>query len=737
MVFSYNWLQSFFQKRLPTPQRLAELLTLHFAEVEEIKKVGSDFALNIDVRPNRASDCFSHMGIAREISAICGLKYQNLPSKFRELKNKKAKDFVSVKFNEFPIHFTVEVKNKRACPRYSAKVITDVKVGPSPKWIQDKLKVCGLRPINNIVDIANYVMLETGQPLHAFDGQKLEGRKIIVRFAKEREKIITLDEEKYDLDENILVIADVKKPVAIAGIKGGKLPEIDKKTKIVVLESANFNPQVIRKGSKKLNLKTDASLRFEHGIDPNLTEFAINRAAFLIQKIAEGKVSYGLVDVYNKKVLPQRIKLDLNYVEKLLGVKVPKKEIKNILKKLGFQCKSTRDSYDEEDKSSSLPFAAAWVIEVLVPTRRLDISIQEDLIEEIGRIYGYDKIPCTSPISSLFLPQKNLNIFWEDFTKNILKEAGFTEVYNYSFFGEEEAKLFGYRASEGSEGEEKDEVLFAHKEEELIEVENPLSQEYKYLRASLIPNLLKNVEKNQRYFPEMKIFELGKIFQPPEQQRRGKKKIYLLRPPKSENRILVGVITGDAFYEVKGVVDLLLNKLGIANICRYDEYPNELKKSKTFWLHPQKCAEIKVDHQKIGLLGEVSPKILSRLDIKERTVLFDIDFEKLSQLASEEHEYRPISKFPSAVRDIAVLVSRNVKIAEVLNKIYDTGGKIIRDVDLFDIYEGEEIPAGKKNLAFHIIYQAQDRTLSSEEIDELQNKIIKILEKNPEWTVRK
>ncbi|MDP2967545.1 MAG: phenylalanine--tRNA ligase subunit beta [bacterium] len=675
MVFSYNWLQSFFQKKLPKPEKLAELLTKHFAEVEEVNKKGTDFVLDIDIRPNRAGDCFSHLGIAREIAAILDTKCQIPNIKLKEDKKSKAKDFISV-----------EVKDKNACPRYSARVVNFIKVGPSPKWLRDRLNVCGLRPINNIVDIANYVMLETGQPLHAFDGQKLEGRRIIVRFAKEGEKIVTLDEEKYDLDENILVIADVKKPLAIAGIKGGKLPEIDKKTKIVVLESANFNPQVIRKGSKKLNLKTDASLRFEHGIDPNLTEFAINRVAFLIQKIAEGKVNHGLVDVYNKKVLPQRIKLDLNYVEKLLGVKVPKKEIKNILKKLGFQCKSTRDSY----------------LEVRVPTRRLDISIQEDLIEEIGRIYGYDKIPCTFAISSLILPQKNLNIFWEDFTKNILKEAGFTEVYNYSFFGAKEAKLLGY------------------KEEELIEVENPLSQEYKYLRASLIPNLLKNVEKNLKFFPEMKIFELGKIFR-----------------KENEKRMLTGVMTGDVFYLAKGVIDLLLNKLGIANICRYDEYPNELKKSKTFWLHPQKCAEIKVDHQKIGLLGEVSPKILSRLDIKERTVLFNIDFEKLSQLASEEHEYRPISKFPSAVRDIAVLVSRNVKIAEVLNKIYDTGGKIIRDVDLFDIYEGEEIPAGKKNLAFHIIYQAQDRTLSSKEIDELQNKIIKILEKNPEWTVRK
>ena len=421
MVFSYSWLQSFFKRKLPAPEKLAELLTLHFAEVEEVRKEGKDFALDIDVKPNRAGDCFSHSGIAREISAITGLIYGSSTSIIRENKNIKAKDFVRV-----------EVEDKNACPRYTARVVTDVKVFPSPKWLQERLMVCGLRPINNIVDIANYAMLETGQPLHAFDGEKLEGKKIIVRFAKEREKIVTLDEEKYDLDEDILVIADEKKPVAIAGIKGGKIPEIDRKTKIVVLESANFNPRIIRQGSKKLDLKTDASLRFEHGIDPNLTEFAINLAAFLIQKIAHPqggypKVTKGLIDFYPKKVLPKRIRLDLNYVEKLLGVKISQKEIKNILKRLGFNCNE----------------AGPHCVEVLVPTLRLDISIPEDLIEEVGRIYGYQKIPSAFPMAALVPPERNLEIFWEDLTKNILKEAGFTEVYNYSFISPEQFSISG------------------------------------------------------------------------------------------------------------------------------------------------------------------------------------------------------------------------------------------------------------------------------------------------------
>jgi len=675
MVFSYNWLQSFFQKKLPKPEKLAELLTMHSFEVGEVKKVGKDYILDIDVLPNRAPDCFSHLGIAREIAVITGLKYTGLTCVISEDKKIKAKDFVSV-----------EVKNKLACPRYTARVITDVKVGPSPKWIQERLKICGLRPINNIVDIANYVMLETGQPLHAFDGEKLAEKKIIVRFAQNREKIVTLDEEKYDLSEDILVIADLKKPVAIAGVKGGKIPEIDKKTKIVVLESANFELRTIRRGSKKLGLITDASLRFEHGIDPNLTEFAINRAAYLIQEIAKGKIAQGLVDVYPKKVFPKRIRLDLDYVERLLGVKIPKKEIKNILQQLNFKISKVEP----------------WKVEVEVPTRRLDISIPEDLIGEIGRIYGYQKIPSLFPTVALIPPKRNLEIFWEDNIKNILKEVGLTETYNYSFISEKEAKIFRYQPKD------------------LIEVENPISIEQKYLRPSLIPNLLKNVQKNQKYFIDIKVFELGKIFQ----------------KPNIEKKALTVIITGDAFYQSKGIVDLLLNKIGISNVW-YDSYQPTPEESKISIWHLKKCAEIKVNHEEIGFLGEISPRILDEMKIEGKIVLFDIDFEKLIKLASEEHEYLPISRYPAAVRDLAVLVPRLVRVEEVLNKIEAAGGPLIRDIDLFDIYEGEEIPRGKKNLAFHIIYQSDVRTLSSKEIDEIQNKIIKALERDPEWQVRK
>ncbi len=675
MIFSYNWLKDYV-KKLPKPEKLAELLTMKAFEVGEVKKSGGDFVLDIDVLPNRAPDCFSHLGIARECGALLRSKFQIPNSKFKEDKDIKTRDFVSV-----------EVKDKRVCSRYTAKVITGVKVGSSPKWLKDRLRVCGLRPINNIVDIANYVMLETGQPLHAFDGQKLEGGKIIVRFAKAREKIVTLDEQKFDLDSDILVIADDRSPIAIAGIKGGKLPEIDKKTKIIVLESANFNSRVIRKGSRKLNLKTDASIRFEHGIDLNLTELAVVRACYLIQKIAKGKVAKGSVDVYPQKVLPKTIRLDLNYLKSLLGVEISRREIMNILKNLEFKVKkSTKDSLD-----------------ILIPTRRLDVSIQEDLIEEIGRIYGYDKIKAAFPVSSLILPKRNLNLFWEDMTKNILKEVNFTEVYNYSFISEKDAKIFNFSR--------------------LIKLKNPISEEHKYLRASLIPNLLKNLYSNIRNCApglDGGIFELGKIF----------------ISPKEEKRMLAGLINMGDFYQLKGVIDTLLNKMGISNIW-YDEHKPTPEESKLLIWHSKKCAEIKVDGKEIGFLGEISPRVLDDLEILGRVVLFDIDFEKLSQISSEEHEYRPISRFPTAVRDIAILVPRKVKVVEALNKINAIGGPLIRDIDLFDIYEGEELPQGKKNLAFHIIYQAKNRTLSSKEIDEIQNKIIKNLEKDPDWQVRK
>lgn len=686
MKFSYNWLQSFFKRQLPEPKKLADLLTLHFAEVAgqegepRQRREEGDFALDIDVRPNRSGDCFSHLGIAREISAITNLKISTGVEKLRLIEDEglRAKDFVRV-----------EVKNKKACPRYAARVVNNVKVFPSPKWLQERLKVCGLRPINNIVDATNYVMLEMGQPLHSFDWEKIEGKQIVVRFAKKGEKITTLDEENYELDQNILIIADSKDALAIAGIKGGKKAEIGLKTKTIVLESANFNYQVVRRGSKAIDLKTDASLRFEHGLDPNLAGMAIDRATALIQQISGGKTAQGLVDFYPQKVLPKTIKLDLNQVRRLLGVEIPEIKIKKILAGLGFKV------YGLKSK----------VLGVEAPTRRLDVSLPEDLIEEIGRIYGYEKIPALAPSVSLTAPEKNFNVLWENLAKDILKELGFAETVNYSFVSDRDLEIFK-----------------SYKKETLLELENPLGSDFQYLRPSLIPGLLKNIEKNQKNFSDINIFELGRAF--------AKSKI-------NESQMLAGAMTGDRFYEAKGVLDCFFEKLGIR--VAYGEYAPEAEELKIPFWYPKRAAEIREreTQEKIGVLGEIAPRISGNLKIEKKVIVFEIDFEKLVSFGRREKEYQPLPRFPSALRDIALLVPRLTKAQEVLSKISLAGGNLLVGSELFDIYQGGNLPEGKKNLAFHMVFQAEDRTLAANEIDALQEKIIKALEENPEWQVRR
>jgi phenylalanyl-tRNA synthetase beta chain len=664
MKFSYNWLQSFFDKKFPNPEKLAEVLTMHSFEVEDVEKNGNDFVLDIDVLPNR-TDCYSHFGMAREISAILGLKLKEEKWKLEEDKNLRAENFASIKVVS-------------GCQRYSARVIFDAKVGESPDWIKERLEVCGIKSINNVVDITNYVMLELGQPLHAFDFEKTDGKKIIVRFAKKGEKILTLDDEEYDLDKDILVIADSKKPIAIAGIKGGKETGISEKTKVILLESANFDSVIIRRGSMKLDLKTDASMRFSHGLDPNLTEIALERAAYLISKICGGKVAKGILDYYPKKVLPKRIKLEVEKVESLLGTKIPKQKILRILKSLGFKVNQK--------------------LIVEVPTFRRDVSIQEDLIEEIGRIYGYEKIENKFPVSALVPPKKNPEIFWENFVKDVLVSLGFTEVYNYSFLSKEDIENFGF-------------------EKEAIEIENPASAFYQFLRPSLIPGLIKNVQKNQTEFSKIKIFEIGRIFK-----------------SKKEKKALAGVINGEKFFETKGVIDTLLKKMGISNFY-FDFYQPTPEESKISIWQIKKSAEIKIDGEEVGFLGEISRKILEKYKIKDKIVAFDIDFEKLAKLATEEHEYEPFSIYPAIVRDISVLVPKDVLVEDVMNVIEETAGKLIRDIDLFDIYE--EIEEDRKSLAFHIIFQLKDRAISPEEVENAFQKIVENLEKNPDWEVRK
>jgi len=661
MKISYNWLQSFFNKKLPVPEKLADLLTFHSFQVEEVKpclpagrKNDEDWILDIDVLPNRSYDCLSHQGIAREISVL--LKY---PFKLIDYgkKIKESKELISKVIK-------IEVRDKKLCPRYTSRVIVDVKIGTSPKWIQERLITCGLKPISNVVDIANYVMLETGQPMHAFDADKLRGNRIIVRRAKKGEKIISLDNEKYDLDENVLVIADEKDPVCIAGIKGGINPAIDGQTKRIVLEAANFNPLVIRQGSKKINLRTDASWRFENGLDPNLTQEAINMCAYLIQDIAKGKILKGSIDVYQDKKEIKKINLDTSNVRNLLGINISDKEIVDILKRLDFKTKAMKDK-----------------LQVIIPSNRLDISIPEDLIEEIGRIYGFEKIPSQLPDAILIPSKKREDLIYQNKIKDILINLGFNEVYNYSLLSNKES----------------------------IKLSNPVSQEQKYLRSSLIPLLIKNVKDNKRYFENVRLFEIGKVFNLDKHQVVEKNKlscIISLDEKKKESQ---------EFYHLKGVIDSLLNKIGISDIW----YDDTLKGNRK--------AEIRVGNDLLGWIEEIEPNIAG----------LEIDFEKLVQLATEERVYTAPSKYPAVVRDVSVLVDYGTKVVEVLNLINKVGGFLVRDIDLFDIYEGKNIPDNKKNLAFHIIFQSNERTLIDKEVNQLQDLIITALEREGGWEVRK
>ncbi len=682
MKFSYNWLKEYIEGKLPDAKKLGDVLMFHSFEVESVEKQGKDWILDIDVLPNRTHDCLSHIGVAREISAILGLKLKLPTSTLKEDKNLKIKDFIRA-----------EVDEAGDCPRYGAIYLKDVQVKSSPAWLQEKIKSCGLVPINNIVDATNFIMIETGQPLHAFDADKL-GKQIFVRRAGKGEDIKTLDKEKksFVLDENFLVIADIRKPVAIAGIKGGEETGIDKNTKNIVVEAANFNPVLIRQASQRLKLKTDASWRFENGIDPNLIDFALNRVAYFLQKVAGGKLATGKVDIYPKKVLPKKIKLEISYPSRLLGFEISKNQVVKILTSLGFICNDSGPKH----------------ILVECPTRRIDVVLQEDLVEEIGRVMGYQNIQASFPKVSLLPPKRNEDIFWQTATRETLKELGFAEVYNYSFIGEQEKADFCWPLKN------------------LFEIENPISSLNKFLRPSLAFGLIRNVKENLKNFDTVKLFEIGSVFQ--------KQKF-------KEKKTIAGILTikgkkSEGFFELKGVLEQLLNSLGIMDVW-YDEVKATLASSVAFLWQEACRAEIKIGGKEIGFLGEISWEVLKKSNIKERVFMFEIDFEIIKKLANENAIYQPIIFHPSVFRDLAVVVPGGTKIADVLNIIYATGSKILKNVDLFDTYSGQEIGCGKENLAFHIIYQDENKTLTSKEVDEEHKKIIAELEKNPEWEIRK
>jgi phenylalanyl-tRNA synthetase beta chain len=703
MMFSYNWLRELSGTK-KSPAQLAEVLTMHAFEVEEIKKAGKDTILDIKVLANRGHDALSHIGMAREVCAVEGRQFKHLEARLLDRKSKVLR---------------VEIRDKKLCPRYIGAVVTNIKVKPSPKWAQERIIALGLRPINNIVDATNFVMLETGQPLHAFDFEKLttnnkQPTTIIIRKAKTGEKIKLLDSEDKILDKEDLVIANSEKVLAIAGIKGGAEAEISQNTKVIVLEAANFNARNIRKSRMRLGLKTDASDRFEKELDPNLAEIAMARLIQIIEWF--GGKEEGTADVYPKKVLPWEIKLDLEYVNRLLGEKISIKTVTKILSSLGIKTKLKRGSTSLDQsghKRSNLYIIAE------IPTFRLDLKTQEDLIEEIGRIYGYEKIKEQAPHAPIQAAKVNEERLFEREIKNILAGKGFSEVYNYSFYSARDAGLSQLAS-------------IKH-----LELENPMNPDQELMRVSLIPNILKNIRENLKRYTDFLIFETGKVYWPdrtilPQEKSMLCGAIVLeIHGKKKANK----TEKAKGFYEAKSYIDTLLNRLGISDYyCdTFDSTP--LDTPVTLW-HSGRAAAIKIEGREgvIGFVGEINPFVLANFGIGERVAMFEFDLEKLRKISEGEREYQPLRKYPEVIRDISMIAPQGVLVDEILQVIQKAGGKLILDVDLFDIFDFED---GSSSFAFHILFGASNRTLESKEVDEFVKKIISVLEKELKVNVRK
>ena len=683
MKFSYLWLKELIPK-IPSSEKLAELLTMHAFEVEEVIPHGRDYIFNIAILPNRIADASGHIGLARDIAAITKLavRYPNV-----KCKEGKGTDIMNM--------LSVSVKDKSACTRYMARIMRDVEIAESPKWLKERLEVCGLRSINNIVDATNYIMLETGQPLHAFDYDLLAGttkKEIIVRMAKNGEQMKTLDGQDVALEDGMLVIADADSPLALAGIKGGVKAEITPVTKTIVLEAGHFDGPSTRRTAERTSIRTDASVRFSVGISPSLAADALERVCVLIADIGSARAVRGVVDIYPKKESVVTITLRTPYVNSLLGVSLKEKDMVAILKRIGCVVTAKKD-----------------VLTVTPPVVRRDLCLPEDLIEEIGRIYGYDNIQPEAPRGILIPPQVDEVRFFQNKMKDLLVGIGFREVYNYAFVGATDIAAMGDTPHM------------------YLELENPTRPEFQYMRAYLTPGLLRNAAENVKHTDTVRMFELSSVFGIP---RAGDMTHH-------EARHLGGFIArrqkskqADIFFELKGSLTRFFDELGISPY--FDDIPVG-----DVVFHPHRAALIKIDGERIGIMGELHPIMAERFSITGTLALFEIDADALARFTRKEKEYQSVSKFPSVMRDISLLVPFGTRVVELMDAIENTAGELLIDTDLIDMYDGNELPDGKKNLVFRLVFQSHDRTLTDSNVDDILARIIKTLEENLEWEVRK
>ncbi|GAB6170392.1 phenylalanine--tRNA ligase subunit beta [Clostridium carnis] len=625
--------------------------------------------LDFEITSNRP-DCLSIVGMARETAATIRSTYK-MPSLDYIVKN-------STNIND---ELKVEVKDD-LCRRYMARGVKNVKVAPSPAWMQERLLEAGVRPINNIVDITNFVMLELGEPMHAFDAREIESKKIVVERAKDGEKFTTLDEIERELDSNFLCIKDGDKTIALAGIMGGLNSEIKEDTKEVIFECANFDGTNIRVNSKKLNLRTESSSRFEKDIDPNLAALALDRACSLICELGCGEVMEGTIDVYNKKKEESSIEVDSKWINTFLGTDISKEEMKKCLDSLDLNTIINGD-----------------ILNIKIPTFRIDIAIKEDIAEEVARIYGYDIIPTTIFKVSTEREPKYKN---ELLTENVIKSmigSGVNQSISYSFIS---PKVF-----------DKIKLPIDSPLRNVVKIKNPLGEDYSVMRTTTIHSMMeclgRNYSRNNDY---VRLFEVGKIYIPNNDE---------TKLPTEKNILTIGIYGECDYLDLKGIVENVIDGLGITK----ESYIRESENSS---YHPGKIAALMIGKSKAGVLGEVHPDVTEEYGIDAECYIAELDLDILFNNAEVTKKYKALPKFPAVTRDIALLVNDETLVQEIEDTIRKTGGALVETVKLFDIYKGAQIPEGKKSIAYAIAYRDETKTLTDKDVNKVHDKILRSLE---------
>lgn len=628
----------------------------------------NDTVIEYEITSNRV-DCFSVLGIAREVAATFGKKFIPPVVTVKE-NNENVNDYIKV-----------SVKNNDLCRRYCARVVKNINIAPSPEWMQRRLASHGIRPINNIVDITNYVMEEFGQPMHAYDLDTIAGKEIVVRCGGKGEKFTTLDGQERPIDDTVLMICDGNKPVGIAGIMGGENSMITDNVSTMLFEAACFDGTNIRRSSKKVGLRTDASTKFEKGLDPNTAKQAIDRACQLVIELGAGEVVGGTVDIYVNKREGNRVVLNPDKVNKLLGTKIDEATMIEYFRNIDL-------GYEESTK------------EVIIPSWRQDINCEADLAEEVARFYGYDNIPTTLPTGEATTGKLSFKLRIEEVARNIAEYCGFSQGMTYAF---ESPKVF-------------DKLLLPADSEirKAVVISNPLGEDFSIMRTVSLNGMLTSLSTNyNRRNKDVRLYELGNIYLP--------KQLPVTEIPEERMQFTLGMYGEGDFFTMKGVVEEFLVKVGIKEKAKYD--PTNKKP----FLHPGRQADIICGDTVIGYLGEVHPEVGDNYNIKESVYLAVIDMPHIVERATFDRKYEGIAKYPSVTRDISMVMKKEILVGQIEEIIETKGGKILESYKLFDIYEGSQIKGGYKSVAYSITFRAKDRTLEDTDVNASMNKILKEL----------